>query len=709
MTNLLIFLGAALSFAIGLVAYKKTRSHATGVVAFIVAACITWLLVPSDVPSETPESIVQHATSRAQQSKPSERLTEGTSGKPDASPDERAIAADETATKSHSAKSATAGTTKSDSKQLTLANLRALRPVERPTHGYVGSDVCRECHTQQHSTWEHSYHRTMTQAATPESVLGNFDDVAVTSSNRLYEFTRQGEVCTVEMPDEHNPSQRIRAPIVMTTGSHHMQVYWFATGKKRLIGMLPMVHLNESNEWIPRESAFLVPPNMPPSFELGRWNEACSSCHSTHRKGRRLASGEWDTHVGEFGISCEACHGPAEEHVNIRRQSQQQTAAEVPDPVDDPIINPADLPKALSAQVCGQCHSVSDVLRPDRGTMENGHPYRPGLDLADTHGLWTRESPEFKRTQEALGYEDLDTLLDETFYNDGMVRVSGREYTGMVQSSCYINGEMTCLSCHKMHQDSLDSRPVKQWANDQLDVDAIGNSACTGCHTPSQYGTQHTHHPAGSSGSSCYNCHMPHTAYGLLKAIRNHQISSPNIGRDHQAKRPNACNQCHLDKTLKWSADHLQEWYEIEPPELETNEQEVAASLLWLLKGNAAERAISAWCMGWSDAKAASGQSWQLPFLAATLDDDYDAVRLVARRSIKTYENMQDFNLDVVTSTTSQERQQAAFKLLQSWSDSADFTEDRPALLIETKLGVQVSRIRQLIDQRDNSRVLLSE
>ena len=44
---------------------------------------------------------------------------------------------------------------------------------------------------------------------------------------------------------------------------------------------------------------------------------------------------------------------------------------------------------------------------------------------------------------------------------------------------------------------------------------------------------------------------------------------------------------CQLDKTLKWTANHLKEWYSIDEPELDAEQSEIAASILWLLKGDA--------------------------------------------------------------------------------------------------------------------------
>ena len=47
---------------------------------------------------------------------------------------------------------------------------------------------------------------------------------------------------------------------------------------------------------------------------------------------------------------------------------------------------------------------------------------------------------------------------------------------------------------------------------------------------------------------------MPYTTYGLLKTIRSH-TDQQSVGRRRRVEtgRPNACNLCHLDKTLAWT------------------------------------------------------------------------------------------------------------------------------------------------------------
>jgi hypothetical protein len=129
---------------------------------------------------------------------------------------------------------------------------------------------------------------------------------------------------------------------------------------------------------------------------------------------------------------------------------------------------------------------------------------------------------------------------------------------------------------------------------------------------------------------------MPYTTYGLLKTIRSHQISSPSVQATLATGRPDACSLCHLDKTLAWTAAALEAWYVTPRPALGDDEQTVAASVLWLLKGDAGQRAIVAQAMGWPAAQRAAGSAWLTPYLALTERDQYDAVRLIAARARRT-------------------------------------------------------------------------
>jgi hypothetical protein len=593
----------------------------------------------------------------------------------------------------------------------TAAKLAAFRPIEVPHQGYVASDACRECHPQQHASWFASYHRTMTQIAQPDVVLGDFNDVKLSQQGRDYHLREVDDVCWVEMldpaaiPGTAAASQRVQRPIVMTTGSHHMQAYWFPVGVRRTLGILPFVFLNETQEWVPRSAAFLQATDGGVSHEIGRWNSDCSKCHSTHPQEREVTGGEWDTRAAEFGISCEACHGPGQQHIAFHRGSafDEETAAL---PTSDPIVNPENLSHVRSSQVCGQCHSVMTLKgNPERINVE-GIAFRPGTDLRESYDIWQLHSPEMRELLQNEAIHDRVASTNRgTYYSDGVLRVAGREYTSMEQSGCFQRGEMSCLSCHQLHKAGDDTRSDKEWANDQLKPSAIGNDACVQCHDTQQYSTAHTHHLADSAGSNCYNCHMPHTAYGLLKAIRNHTITSPDLKRDLAADRPNACNQCHLDKTLKWTADHLNDWYSIDAPELDREQSEIAASILWLLKGNAANRALAAWAMGWSEAQAASGNDWQSIYLAQLLNDPYEAVRLIARRSLHTLPGLAELKMNALGSPS--QRRDTIRSIIARWDQDAHAANS--ALLLGPENSVKTKRLDAIMKQRDDTPMTLSE
>ncbi len=189
-----------------------------------------------------------------------------------------------------------------------------------------------------------------------------------------------------------------------------------------------------------------------------------------------------------------------------------------------------------------------------------------------------------------------------------------------------------------MHQRHDDRRAPSAWADDQLAPHALGDDGCIQCHAAVAADVPaHTHHAAGSPGSACYDCHMPYTAWGLLKAIRSHQIESPSVATTLASGRPNACNLCHLDRPLAWAAERLEAWYGSPMPALGDEDRTLAAGVRWLVAGDAGQRALVAWSMGWAPARSAAGRpddAWMVPLLAQALDDPYDAVRFVAARTL---------------------------------------------------------------------------
>lgn len=618
---------------------------------------------------------------------------------------------------------------------------RPIRVVDQD--GYVSSGTCRSCHPTQYDSWHGSFHRSMTQLATPDTVRADFDDVVVSDRNthgRSMRLERRGDEFWAEFDDPgwEGPADRrprITRQVVMITGSHHQQIYWYATGHERGLNVLPAVYLLDDDRWTPRSAVVLHPPNQRLAMLNGHWNAICSACHTTAPRtqfdtpfrSEPFESQNIDTTVAEFGISCEACHGPGEAHVRANQNPLRRYARHIGlmtgsatstfgETLDPTITQPTRLDPSRSSQVCGQCHSVwefTDVAG-ERRANTHGFPFRPGDELRDTRfvaqPMADLESPDIQRF-----LQNDPEFVRGSFWGDGMIRVSGREYNGLIDSPCFKNATsaehtLGCASCHTLHKTPDDPRTVETWAQGhQVAANMDGNAACTQCHTEIATDlSAHTNHRVGSSGSTCYNCHMPYTSYGLLKAVRSHTISSPSVAETVEYQRPNACNLCHLDQTLAWTGDKLDAWYSLDTPSLNSPEQTVAAALLWMLTGDAGLRALTAWSLGWQPAQEASGTTWMVPHLAELMTDPYDAVRYIAARSLGRLPGVAEFDYDYVAPR--EERIERVLPLLQAWRESEQSRRRRePRLLVDRDGRLRTDLMRRLFDQRDTRGLFLRE
>jgi predicted CXXCH cytochrome family protein len=409
----------------------------------------------------------------------------------------------------------------------------------------------------------------------------------------------------------------------------------------------PWVWAIEAGVWLHEEDSFLQPP--PPHEDAerpgDRWGYSCDECHSVRPRYAWRAEGSVArSSAVELGIACEACHGPAREHVRNQQNPLRRYRAHGDEDAPPDIVNPARLDKKRASYVCAQCHA--DVVRRDDGYL----PFKPGDDFEKSvNVVRLLDAPHPRWLADAI--EEEPTRLDDTFWNDGTIRIAGRDFNGLIESACHTDGELGCLSCHQMHSANPDA---------QLGEGMRDDDACLSCHEDKRDVEAHTHHPPSSSGSRCYNCHMPYTTYGLMKAIRAHRIDSPSVRNEVESGRPNACNLCHLDKTLRQTAQDLERWYAQPVPEdLPPEHEGVAASIVWLLTGDAVVRAIASWHLGWEPALVASGRGWQGPLLAWALDDPYVAVRFLAWRALGRHEGMAGFAF-AVTGPTDERARDAA-------------------------------------------------
>lgn len=609
--------------------------------------------------------------------------------------------------------------TRAEARLLASSVPPANRPLLERTDGYVSSQACLACHPNQYDSWQSSYHSTMTTLPTDETVFAPFDGETL---SYLYEYRphRRGGDFWIQTNDpdwaEPGESLPVARRVALVTGSHHQQLYWFERAGTRGVGRFPFFFRIPEQRWVPFHSALLTSQKTAEGAG-DHWSTVCIRCHATHGKPRFDLDdmGTMDTRVAEFGIGCESCHGPGQAHVEAHRNVLRRYWHHFFRDSDDTIVNPARLPADRSIDVCGQCHAVQSLGSQARIRQwsRNGMPFRPGDDLARSRYIFDLRSGDPSDAFLQRTIRNNPHFAEDRFWPDGVVNVSGREYQGVRDSPCYISGEFTCLTCHDMHQAREDSRAPVAWANDQLAPDAQDDAVCVGCHPrfaePSVL-EAHSHHPANSAGSSCYNCHMPNTAYGLLNATRSHYIENPDTRTQLATGRPNACNLCHLDQTLAWTAEKLEAWYGIAPPLFDDPEhRRTADGALLALRGDAGQRAVLAYHLGWEPAREASGAvDWAVPLLAELSNDPYEAVRTIAYRSLTSLPGYEQVEFDPLAGR--QVRREARRDLLASWPGPREFDPASLGRVLVDPAGHSMrERIAALLKQRDDRRVFRAE
>lgn len=411
---------------------------------------------------------------------------------------------------------------------------------------FVGSVTCATCHPREYDTWLGSHHDRAMAEATPQTVLGDFGSV---------ELSAHGVTSTFYEQDGHffvrtdGPGGELHDyPIKFTFGWYPLQQYLveFPRGHLQALGLAwDRRPVGEGGQrW------FHLYPDEPmdhrhPLHWSGReqtWNYQCAECHSTGlEKNYDLATDSYRTRWAEINVACEACHGPGAAHLawakaagEIRggaETNHKGLAMALKDRDGATWDSDAKTGKPRRSrprqhrteiELCARCHSRRAQIWDD---------YEYGKPLHDTHRL---------------------ALLDDTLYfPDGQIKDEVYVYGSFIQSRMYRAG-VTCSDCHEPHS---------------LQLRAPGNGLCTRCHLPAQYDTEaHHHHLGGSKGAACTGCHMPQRAYMVVDERADHSMRIPRPDLSVAMGTPNACNQCHDDRTAEWAAEITRSWRGARPP-----------------------------------------------------------------------------------------------------------------------------------------------
>ena len=483
--------------------------------------------------------------------------------------------------------------------------------------GYLESNDCRKCHETNYSTWHATFHRTMTQEAEEKSVLGDFEHHnTITYQGVRTEMVRENGRYWMKFTGADGKKQQLE--IVRTIGSRRIQQYLTKSGDQWL--RLPIAYDLVQHRWMHLNGSFFHPDGTDYKQHVAEWNLNCVFCHNVKAQPNlNWTSQSRNTEVAELGIACGACHGPAGEHAQRALSPVTRYLWHVKDADAPPIAvtNPAKLDSDRSAMVCGHCHGqrLAEPRTRIRTMMSDGDPYDPGKNLL-----------EFYRP---VQHDDKvgDFSFAPRFWADGSPRLTAYEYQGLTRSKCFRAGKpgqrITCISCHEMH--GGDPRG-------QLTEKMKTNAACTQCHQqfakPAQL-IAHTKHSAESTGSLCYNCHMPSIVYGVMSAHRTHDITNPRPDETVRFNKPNACNQCHLDWSVNRAIAESQRLWPSAFAGSKTGDQrfDEPEGKRALLAGDAVMRALTAAAMApATDANA--------PLLLEAMQDRYPIVRYFAANAL---------------------------------------------------------------------------
>ena len=149
---------------------------------------------------------------------------------------------------------------------------------------------------------------------------------------------------------------------------------------------------------------------------------------------------------------------------------------------------------------------------------------------------------------------------------------------------------------------------------------------------------------------------------------------------------------------------HLVEWYGIPTVELSSEENKIAASLSWLLSGDAAQRALATWHMGWQSAWQVVGREWQTPFLAQLLDDPYASVRNVAFDSLQKLPAMDA--LEYSSFAPQIKRRRSILLAIELWRKEFHPSRNLSLASILFDHGLSKEKIEQLLNQQDKTSVM---
>lgn len=413
-----------------------------------------------------------------------------------------------------------------------------------PRAEYTGRQACTDCHKKQYELFVGSDHDMAMDAATEETVLGDFNDVTFAHlgvTSRFYKKNGKFYVYTEGPEGEFNDYE-----IKYTFGVRPLQQYLvgFPGGAYQCLplcwdsrpeeqGGQRWFHIYGDERIVPRDIMYWTRITQ-------NWNYMCSECHSTNlRKSYDRHKEAYNTNWSEIDVSCEACHGPGSEHVKWAEAAEKGRRYDAQGYL------------GLTIRL-KDVEAATWVFRdPEKGTAERTLPRKTNTLVemcSRCHARRTLIHEEYVHNKSFLDTHMPSVLEEQLYYPDGQIYEEVYVYGSFLQAKMYQAG-VECRDCHEPHSGK---------------VYIQGNALCYRCHMVEKYGTaQHHFHKDDSTGTLCVECHMPERTYMVVDPRRDHSMRVPRPDLSDRLETPNSCIQCHdhKDESNRWAAEYTQKWY----------------------------------------------------------------------------------------------------------------------------------------------------
>jgi nitrate/TMAO reductase-like tetraheme cytochrome c subunit len=359
-------------------------------------------------------------------------------------------------------------------------------PKQNTYKQFAGSQVCASCHKdiyQKHLLTEH--HLTSAEV-TPKNILGSFK-----AGSNVFRF---GPIVNVTMEEKggefyqvqySNGAEVKKEKFDIVVGSGRKGQSYLSWRGNHFV-QLPITYFTPAKQWSnsPGYNPHLPTFNRPITSR-------CLECHSTYfvtisDPSKKFE--EYDQNKIIYGVDCEKCHGPAADHVQFHSTHPDVTTGKN-------IVNPAKLSRQRLLDLCTLCHG----------------------------GALSKTKPSFS-------FQAGDTLsnyfsMQAAMINADNIDVHGNQFGLMALSKCFKMSNLTCLSCHNVHEN--ENGKTK-----------LFSQRCVSCHNSSHGNLCKLTATIGSSiTQNCIDCHMPkQMSHAVAVYLQGNDIPTSALMRTHYIK-----------------------------------------------------------------------------------------------------------------------------------------------------------------------------